>query len=278
MFERKGTKTYRKLIASLALLSTISVLAGCAGSLSHVRTLRQIQNQFNEAASLENQLRTDPLSADPTMLLSSQPNASYRLVLEEVTKLLEENSHALQADNLLGTAYTIKALSEWRLGEYDAAVRTTGAVSAADIQLFPRDRALITSLRGLIKNDQAFSHMTKKDYAYKDVKTLLDQSVADINQGLAEVPEGNSVQTYLVVARLASLKNWLDLFGDPKTYATEVPVNLDKGREQQEWCGSAKPSWEAFVNEMDRLGTSEAEAAKKWWGLRLAMPGACDGI
>ena len=51
--------------------------------------------------------------------------------------------------------------------------------------MFPRDLALITALRGLIKNDQAYYHMQEKDYAYRDIKTLLQEALEDITKGLA---------------------------------------------------------------------------------------------
>jgi len=247
---------------------------GCA-SISHVTALRNAQDEFNAAAALENQSKLDPLSADATILLNGQSNASYRLVLNEVTKLIETQGQALQADNLLGTAYSLKALSEWRLREYEAAMRTTNEVEHANVELLPRDKAIIAALGGLIKNDQAFAHMTLKDKSYKELKTLLSESVADINQGQSQAPEGNGIHTYLSMAKLASLKNWLDLFNKPNDFATEVPTGLNKLNEQSEWCRSAQPAWESFVRQMDGLGTKESEATLAWWKKRLALPAAC---
>jgi len=259
----------------LFALLFITVVAHSCASVSHVKKLRQIQEQFNSAASLENQLKTDPLSADARILFSGESNASYRLVLEDITKLIDAKGDALQTDKLLGSAYTLKALTEWRLGEYDAAVKTSSVVTDENINLFPRDRALITALRGLIKNDQGFSHMMKKDHAYKDLKTLFVESVHDINEGRLAVPQENSIRTYLTMGKLAALKNWLDLFGNPNQFALAVPADLSKADEQKEWCNAAKTVWEVFVQEMDLLGTPEAAATKKWWGNRLALPAAC---
>ena len=275
MFKRKDTYRNQKLLAYFALLLIIVVANSCA-NLSHVKTLREVQDQFNSATVLENQLKADPLSADATILLRGHSNASYRLVLEDVTKLIDDKRQDLQTDNLLGIAYTLKALTEWRLRDYDAAVKTTNTVINQDIQLFPRDRAVIKALRGLIKNDQAFSHMMQKDHKFKDLKTLLAESAEDINQGISEVPEGNNVRTYLAMAKLAVLKNWLDLFNKPNEFAVAVPSDLNKANEQSEWCDVAQPTWQIFVQEMDRLSTPEAAAAKKWWGDRLALPYACE--
>ena len=267
-------------------LILIIVSLGIAGCVSHAKTLREAQDNFNGAASLENQIKIDPLATD-SIAATSQALAGYKLTLETVTKLIDEKEKALKADNLLGSAYTLKALSQWRLGNYEAAVATVNKVkSAQDITLFPRDKAIIDALRGLIKNDQAYTMMNAKDpnnspvHSFAEIKTLLMESVDDLNAGNAAVQEGHNIRLYLSVSKLAALKNWLDLFGKPGRYSKDDPSSIDKTAEQNEWCIKAKPGWEIFTSEVQRLGKQEPgasvnEASVKWWGVRLGMPESC---
>ncbi len=259
---------------SSCLFAFLIFTIGCA-SVSHVKALREVQDEFSAAAALENELKADPLKADASILLTGPANASYRVVLEDVSRLIAEKRAELESDNLLGTALTLKALAEWRLGEYGAAVRTTSSLSDQNIALLPRDDALMKSLRGLIKNDQAFGHMAMKDKPYQELKTLLTEAAGDIDRGLSTVPRGSGVRTYLILAELAVLKNWLDLFGEAEQFSSEVPGDLRAADEQREWCRVAKPAWQAFVEEMERLDTSAASAAHDRWRQRLGLPAAC---
>ena len=257
------------------------VTAGIAGCVSHAKTLREAQDNFNSAASLENQIKIDPLASD-SIAVTSQALAGYKLTLETVTKLIDEKEQALKADKLLGSAYTLKALSEWRLGNYQSAVATVNkAKSAQDITLFPRDKAIIEALRGLIKNDQAYTMMitkdqdNKPDHSYAEIKTLLMESVDDLNAGKEAVQQGHSIRLYLSVSKLAALKNWLDLFNSPNEYSKDKPSPFSKTNEQEQWCNEAKSAWKTFTAEVERLGEQESKASIKWWGDRLAMPTAC---
>jgi hypothetical protein len=227
------------------------------------------------AASLETQLKVDPFSTD-AIAISNQANVSYRLAQKTLSDLIKEKKKDLQEDKLLGSACTLKALAEWRLGNHAAAVDTLVVIkSNSNIKLYPRDLAMTEALRGLIKNDQAYQHMMEHNYKYKDIKTLLKESIDDINSGIRVVQEGNNVRIYLAMANLAALKNWVDLFNEPNKYAIETPTPFNSDTEQTTWCISANPAWSLFEDEMNRLGTQEAMASKKWWGDRLGLPQAC---
>ncbi len=43
---------------------------------------------------------------------------------------------------------------------------------------------MVEALRGLIKNDQAYAHMVGRDYPYEDIKTLLNDSLGDMDRAL----------------------------------------------------------------------------------------------
>ncbi len=266
--EMKGFQQPVRCLEKFFLLLLIFVLSGCV---SHIQTLRDAQDEFNRAASLENALKVDPNQGDVVTLVNI--NASYRLSLKILSDLISEKRADLEKDNLIGVAYTLKALTEWRLGEYQAALGTIRIVKEyPDNTLLPRDKAMVEALRGLIKNDQAYIRMAARDYPYEDIKTLLKDSLGDVDKGLGIPGAGENLRLYLLMAKLAVLKNWLDLKGDrgiPK------PVSFNEAAEKQEWCEHAKPVWDHFVNEINRLGTQEAVSLGQGWANRLGMPGAC---
>ena len=75
--------------------------------------------------------------------------ASALLSLEKLANNQDETR--LRKDGLWGSALTLKALSQWRLGQYDQAIATAQlAKQSAGDQTYPRDLALITALPGLV--------------------------------------------------------------------------------------------------------------------------------
>ena len=259
--------TFKSKVFALLCLSIL--ITACV---SHVTELREAQNQFNLAASLENHLQTD-IAAGDAIAVSSQVTSSYRQTVKILADLLDSKSQGLQEDNLLGTAYTLKAYAEWRLGDYQAAISSSTA--ALEAKLFPRDLALITALRGLIKNDQAYFHMQEKDYAYKDIKTLLEEALEDIDKGLATVGKDNRIRTYLLLSELIVLKNWTDFRGEPRQFAREIPADFNKQAEISAWCKSAQPVWAVFQEEVKRLRPEEAPALIVNWSRKLAISETC---
>ncbi|MBU1054953.1 MAG: hypothetical protein KKC46_14160 [Proteobacteria bacterium] len=260
-----------KLIRVFLVLALLSVISGCV---SHIKELREAQNHFNSAAMLENQLKTDPLSGD-ALVISAQANASYHLSSKILANLIDEKEQKLRKDNLLGTAYTLKALAQWRIGQYDDAINTVGmAKSDKEIKLFPRDRALMNALSGLIKNDQAHGHMAAKDYDYDGIKRLLLSSIEDIN---SQIRGTDSLGLYLVIARLSVLKNWADLRGTPKAFTKDkiIPSDFDKGVEIKQWCVYAIPAWNEFRDALNNVQPDRADSISGFWGKRLGMPEAC---
>jgi tetratricopeptide (TPR) repeat protein len=239
---------------------------------SHVKELREAQSQFNQAASLENELQID-MEAGDAIAMSTISTSSYRQTVKILSDLLDSKRQAMEEDSLLGTAYTLKAYAEWRLGDYEAAVTTSTA--AMEAKMFPRDLALITALRGLIKNDQAYYHMQEKDYAYRDIKTLLQEALEDITKGLATAGKEENIRIYLLLSELIVLKNWTDLRGDPRQFAREIPADFRKQAEIEQWCQSAQPVWAVFQEEVNRLRPDEAPALIQDWSDTLAVEETC---
>jgi hypothetical protein len=213
------------------------------------------------------------MAAEHAIAMSSQVTSSYRLTVKIISNLLDSKRQPLQEDNLLGTAYTLKAYAEWRLGDYEAAVNTSTAALAA--KLFPRDLALNTALRGLIKNDQAYYHMQENDYGYRDIKTLLQEALEDITKGLATAGKEDNIRFYLLLSELIVLKNWTDLRGEPRKFAREIPADLSKEAEISVWCKSAQPVWAVFQEEVKRLRPDEATVLIRDWSRELAISETC---
>ncbi|NOY65677.1 MAG: hypothetical protein GXO97_09850 [Nitrospirae bacterium] len=140
--------------------------------------------------------------------------------------------------------------------------------------LFPRDRAIIAALKGLIMNDQAYMHMTKRDYGYEKIVNLLNASINGIKEAMAITPAEHDLRVYLALSGLAALKNWKDLRGEPE-YRDLRPEGFDPQAELKRWCVVAVPVWEKFVKEVESMGRADADKIKVWWAKRLSMPQAC---
>jgi len=258
---------WKSKVFILFLLSTL--VTACV---SHVKELREAQSQFNQAASLENELQIEEEAGD-AIAMSTMVTSSYRQTVKILSDLLDSKGQALEEDSLLGTVYTLKAYAEWRLGDYEGAVTT--ATVALEAKLFPRDLALITALRGLIKNDQAYYHMQEKDYGYTDIKTLLQEALEDISKGLATAGKEDTIRIYLILSELIVLKNWTDLRGEPRKFAREIPADFNTQAEISAWCRSAQPVWAMFQTEVNRLRPDEAQALTGDWSRKLAVVDTC---
>ncbi len=263
----KKRKTCRLILA----IVLVFILSGCV---SHIKELREAQREFNQAARLENQLRLNPLNPD-ALTIKGQADASYLLTLKTINRLLDSEKDALVRDNLIGTAYTLKALAEWRLKRYSDAMRTVSLVTEKYGKgLFPRDRAIIVAIKGLIMNDQAYMHMIKKDYGYERILNLLKASINSIKEAIAITPAEHDLILYLRLSELAVLKNWKDLRGEPE-YRVLRPEGFVPGEELKRWCAVAVPVWERFTKEVKTTGGADAERIRNWWAQRLSMPQAC---
>src|SRR5688572_9268208 len=171
--------------ASLALLALI--IAGCAST----NRLREAQDAFNQAAAAENTLRFDAKASDAVTSLGAVRSgyASALLSLDKLENSKDESR--LRNDGLWGTALTLKALTQWRLGQFDKAIATAElAKQSASDQTYPRDQAIVAALPGLVKTDQAYSKILLTNSSLTDVEALLigaNGAVANIQRGREHV-------------------------------------------------------------------------------------------
>src|SRR3989441_10537444 len=96
--------------------------AGC----QTVSSLRDAQDTFNRAAAAENALRSDlnrPLDGNgaETMIGLGAVRSGYASALLLLNRITSESADKLRNDQLLGDALTLKAVCEWRLGQFSNA-------------------------------------------------------------------------------------------------------------------------------------------------------------
>lgn len=227
-----------------------------SSSCKHLVHLDRAQDAFNQGATLENSQRFNPSatleSADNPAairqlseqnLVSGSPEVYYNLAYSELNKALQSKNR-LEKDSVLPSALTLRALTEWKLGKPQEAIATADeALRAMDntgIEL-PRDKAVMTAMRGLVATDLAFQAMQEleriKDNqiegnaagsgpkaVYQNAKSLYQNRIwgPQENEGnirlalnriesAAAIPGDNHpVQGYLVLSQISGLKTWGD--------------------------------------------------------------------
>lgn len=201
----------------LALLGLM--LAGCA----EVHHLRDAQTAFNQAARLDNELTL--LGADPVTgaLQLAEVRAGYMSAIASIDRM-----KANPEDNLWGVALTIKAMSYWRLGDYQKMEEVQAELQKVKDKVYPRDQALMLALPGLWRIDEAQALLVPFDERQyttaqdkeklsglkreklEEVETLIAKASEHFADARRVVPGEHQVRAYLIQAELAGLKNLWD--------------------------------------------------------------------
>jgi hypothetical protein len=160
--------------------------------------------------------------------------------LLSLARLDTADQRQLQADGLWGTALTLKALTQWRLGMFDKALATAGeAGQNAGAQMYPRDRALIAALPGLIKTDQAYNKILASA-PLVDVEALLireNGAVVNVQSARNLVGKDHPVQVYLIQAQLAAYRNFQvaeDQLHNHATVSVDNPARIKANTQLKE--------------------------------------------
>lgn len=195
--------------------------------------LDRAQSQFNQAATIENQLRFNPPGVVP-----SSPDMYYNSAYSTVKKALEKSSE-LKRDKVLANAYIIEALSAWRLKKYSEA-RRAASDAAKELEnleredgiVMPRDKALMrllptlidldvtrvemkSKLSGTITVDQSFAFYLENVYNVDPAKTAKLEGLynkLDEERTIIE-KDGNiddNFSLYLLSVQMTILKNCSD--------------------------------------------------------------------
>lgn len=195
-----------RVAACVSILLVTILVAGCVS----INRLREAQDAFNQAAAAENAARLEGNPADAAINLISG-SSGYASALLSLSKLDSKDQQSLQNDGLWGTALTLKALCQWRLGQYSQAMDTAQqAQTVATNQIYPRDYALLAALPGLIKTDQGYAKIFQKA-PFTEVEALLvgpSGAVQDIEKARHSVGTNHPVQLYLIQAQLAAYRNY----------------------------------------------------------------------
>jgi hypothetical protein len=225
-------------------------LSGCA----HLVHLDRAQNAFNRGATLENALAFGTATneagvgiANPNVFASTgvsslSPDLHYQLAHSEVSKALKTDG-ALKSDGVLGTAWTLRTLCEWKLGRYDDARASAllAQKALADNKFRqPRDEAIVGAIEGLISSEQAYNallalrqklaqHVTtpanevERLRFFDEIKKHYEENISNatgsgkIDNALSVLGRTTAInatrqdlQLYFVLSQLASMKTWLD--------------------------------------------------------------------
>ncbi len=217
------------------------LLTGCQST----NRLREAQAAFSEAARTDNHLllaalidrpgsppnspnsQAFPGSArDQDLLSVSATRAGYAAALLSLRQLTPRETAQLKSDRLWGTALTLRALAQWRLGQFEEALRT---VHTAEMlpreQLHPRDLTLLEVLPALVTIDHADVWVTSatkgshqdssglETWRRRLVSSGMDPQAADdrLDQALGRTGADGSLRLYLLMCRLAAYRNYAEI-------------------------------------------------------------------
>lgn len=224
------------VIAFGALLVT-----GCQST----NRLREAQAAFSEAARTDNHLLLAALldhpgsppnspngqafpgsAGDQDLLSASATRAGYAAALLSLRQLTPRETAQLKSDNLWGTALTLRALAQWRLGQFEEALRTVHTAEALPgEQLHPRDLTLLEILPALVAIDHAHAWVTSSSeeshqgssrletWRRRLVSPGMDPRSADdrLDKALGRTGADGSLRRYLLMCRLAAYRNYAEI-------------------------------------------------------------------
>jgi len=288
------TKSYKisflrmkALIWYLILAVLICLTSGCL-TINTVNHLRQAQETFNKAASIENQSRFDPkketdLNANIESsegLTSAQSGYAAALVI--LRQMTDEEKDALKKEKLMGVKLTLEGLILWRLGKYEEALDITDQVEGqAKDQIYPRDSIIINALPDLIKIDLAYmmireakySNNEEKKKVLKDVVPLLVEmdetkakrhwsAVQHIKAVRQKLNKNHPIQSYLIQAQLAAYRNYKVAY---TSISGSTHKNVPDNKYKKEASYNLK-DLEVLITTIE--GSETSGKLKRYWGMR----------
>jgi hypothetical protein len=216
---RRRPLQHLRLAACLAL--ALLALTSCAAV-----SLREAQDAFNAAVAAESAQREAGMVGDGGLSTHVSALGDYRAALFAIDQQLGSGTEELREQQLLGTAYMLKALCLWRIadladlaeqpnatdGHTDAldALRTTiqAEYDAQRIVLGTRDRVLLAALPGLRDHDRGLRATALEGPG--SAAAWFGSAVATLEDALLTVdpPKGHPVRIYVWLAQLSSLRAW----------------------------------------------------------------------
>ncbi|MEN9677670.1 MAG: hypothetical protein RIS76_3566 [Verrucomicrobiota bacterium] len=248
-----------RLLPSVLLLGLLLALPACQST----NRLREAQDAFNSAATQDNrsqlaELRLSGATAglpagwnqspgaklDGEVVGTASSRAGYAAALLSLQHLSSDDVSKLKADKLWGTALTLKALAQWRLGQFDDALNTVrDAEKSANGQIYPRDAALLTALPGLIEIDYAYAQLPAFKANPTNATGILDtwrrrlvstnstppSAIEQLRQAQIQAGGEGELAIYLTLSQLAAYRNFNEYY---KTATGNTPPANDPAREE----------------------------------------------
>lgn len=246
----------RHLPWALWLLFCLALTTSCS---PYLKTYQQARDNFNTGASIDNQLKM-PLEGQAAVALS--PASYYSLSLKFINQSMDKHQAKLRSDGLLLHAFAIKAMSQWKLGQFTQSLRTHQAFFTAfrgqeNTLAGQRDFKVLQVFPALVMTDSlnarmALSGDARKQYfegkAYEKDFENISRAFDLLAEGRGTLSTRDDVYPYLLFSQLAALKVWIDLAGFTDAYANELrdanyrrlaTVQMDALRPRRDTCMEA---------------------------------------
>jgi len=250
----------------LALL--LPLLAGCQS----INRLREAQDAFSQGATLDLKTAFPPdaqvnesVGTEQVSQWASARNY-YASALLSLERIDPKDEKTLRDEKLWGTKLTLEALCHWKLGNYDKALKIARDAQSTD-QLFPRDKAVIQALPGLVMIDYAYDLRPQAEAAKHENRGQdLTNIVSKIEQltvssgGAVDVIEAaraphivdsnHPVHVYLIQAQLAAYRDFrkgyelLEQTGVPPSH----PAHIRAQAQLNDLAKRVGPTGQALVN------------------------------
>ncbi|MFT5618204.1 MAG: hypothetical protein ACI85I_001435 [Arenicella sp.] len=212
------------------------VLVGFSACSPYLKQFQTAQEAFNKGAETENSQKLNPNTP-----ITVSPESNYRMARTFIIKSMgggeaKHDKTNLAKDGLLLNAYTIKGLSEWKLGMFSEAISTSKnckiTFSNDESVKSQRDFVVMMSLEALVYNDSVEKYIRsipkegtiqsisdKSKTAMENLKTAFEI----ISEQRTNISHEHPVQTYLIISQLSIAKNLKNLTG-------KLQRQLRKGR------------------------------------------------
>ncbi|UZR94645.1 hypothetical protein [Chondrinema litorale] len=215
---------FKRPITVYFLIGLLLSVSSCA---PYLNDYSSAQESFNEAARMDNELKLKKNIENFADLISpeSQVRIKYLTALEDIDNVIKSGEAKLEADGLLASAYTIKALCEWKVEKYKQSEATArkglealAKAKSAGQDVPPRDSAILMAIPGLIKADQAAKLVKAptEERNYQAIEVKVNSGINDLDAALKSLPKGHPVKKYLLSSKLAILESWLVASADLK--------------------------------------------------------------
>jgi hypothetical protein len=189
----------------------LCVLAGCTTT----DFVRSAQHSFDRALRMEPataflgpvlaRARGDATIPEP----SAQVRPHYLTMISSLESITPRGAERLRREGMLGEAYVLKSLAQWRLGRLEAArVSSRMARDSRQEALDERERALFQALDGVLKLEAALA-AEKAGASWATVFDLIggqNGAWRALGDARTEIGSGTALGAELLQARLAAFK------------------------------------------------------------------------